>query len=575
MFKDVLLPSKWGSTYLFTKRVVSFEVTQIAVHALLLEYKGSKSIIKNNISIALKDFSQAALVGAIKKIVATIGAYDEIVVGLSGSSVVFKELTLPFIGREKLEMIIAYEIEALLPFPLDQAVCDFIIIDEHQDKHESTLLVAAALKQDIDAQLHVFEKAGIVLQMVTVDVFGLYGLYKQGLYQPKATFHGLTKPWWSTFFKKSQVPTTVMVKETAFDHEATLYVDIGFEVVRVLYFVAGTLKSVRVIPYGVHDVVQALSKKTEIAFFDVVQDIFYKDHGQAYASDIEAQLHIIGSHIVRTQAFFENQLKQNYKKPTSIIFSGSGCLLYNFTAFMQAFFDVSVQLLDVEVLLKKLSISLAPTSKKITIDQMSQLGIVVFASNFVECNFLKTIANKYETRLWYKQIGMIFCLTMLCIGAAAWHVYADLQRWQNAYTVSKKDLVQTVQTTMGVDLKTQRSLKDILQKAEETLKQERKLWFSFSKQTEFSYLEFLQDLSVHIDRDAIGLDLKKLYMTPEKVTMTASLQGNASLNPFEALAVFAQELSELELLELVEESRDPKLFTIELKVKDRAQHDNH
>ena len=182
MFNDILIPSKIGDSYIVSKRILSFELSQIAVHALLVACKGKNVVIQNKMSVALKDFSTTSVVSAIKKIVSTIGKYDEIVTALSSSSIVFKELQLPFIGQEKIEMSIGYEVEGLLPFALDQAVIDFIVIDEDRAKGVSKVLVAAALKQDVDAQLNLFEKAGVSLHLMAVDMFALYTLYKHSFY---------------------------------------------------------------------------------------------------------------------------------------------------------------------------------------------------------------------------------------------------------------------------------------------------------------------------------------------------------------------------------------------------------
>lgn len=556
MFNDILIPSKIGNSYLFSKRILSFEITQIAVHALLIVYKGKDVVIQNKASIVLKDYSATTVVGAIKKIVSTIGKYDEVVTNLSSASIVFKELQVPFIGYEKIEMIIGYEVEALLPFALDQAVIDFIITEEDLAKGVSKILVAAAFKQDVDAQLNVFEKAGVSLHLMTVDMFALYTIYKHSLYASSVIKH---KKSWNLFTRIKKEQATQGHAVTQGNNSVEVFVDVGFDSLKILYMSSGILKSVRAVPYGVSDIIQAMSKKLEVSFYDVAQHVLYKEHPDLYDEAVRLELHTICEHVMRTLIFFESQLKEGYKKPQQIIFSGLGCSLSSFKEFAQKFFNMPVFEVDLPSLFKSLHIK---DKKNCSIDNFSNLATALFVKYNDSCNLLKTFANKLDNILFYKQFFMILLLTVGCIGGALWHSISELQRWDRAYVSSRKELIKTLQDSMSIDVKNERNLKDIVAKAEETLKNERKLWFSFSKQTEKSYLEFLQDLSVHIDREDIGLDLKKLLMSPDKVTLTGTLKE------WEKLEVFKQELSELELLELVEEPRE-LTFTIVLKVKDK------
>lgn len=556
MFNDILIPSKIGDSYLFSKRILSFEITQIAVHALLITCKGKDVVIQNKISVALKDFSTTSVVGAIKKIASTIGKYDEVVTNLSSSSVVLKELQLPFIGYEKIEMIIAYEVEGLLPFALDQAVIDFIVTEEDYAKSSSRVLVAAALKQDVDAQISLFEKAGISLRLMTVDIFALYTLFKHSLYVPLAVVE--PKKSWS-FLKRFKKKSIEQAQISSTNNSVEMFVDIGFDSLKILYVSSGVLKSVRSVPFGVYDIVQAISKKSEASYYDVVQHIIYKENLELYHDAIRAELLVIFEHIVRTMGYFENQLKDSYKKPQRIIFSGQGCTLPHFKESAQNFFNIPILEVNLPALFESLHIK---DKNNYSIDSFSNLATALFLKYNDSCNLLKSFANQLDNSLFNKQIFTAIFLTIGCIGGIFWHSISELQRWNNAYTASRKELVKKLEQSMAIDVKSERSLKEIVAKAEETLKKERKLWFSFSKQTERSYLELLQDLSIHIDREDIGLDLKKLLMGPDSVTLTGSLKE------WEKLEVFKQELSELELLDLVEEPRE-LTFTVLLKVKDK------
>ena len=157
---------------------------------------------------------------------------------------------------------------------------------------------------------------------------------------------------------------------------------------------------------------------------------------------------------------------------------------------------------------------------------------------------------------------MIFLLTIMTVGGAYWVSSTELQKWDRAYIASKKDLTSTIEQKMRFDLKSEKNLKNIVQKSEELLKKRHKLWFSFSKQTEQSYLEYLQELSVAIDRESIGLHIRKMRLDSEKISIAGSVKD------FESLEVFEEELTGLKRLTLVEKPRE-LTFSIELKIKDK------
>ncbi|MBV8661392.1 MAG: pilus assembly protein PilM, partial [Candidatus Dependentiae bacterium] len=232
MIQDIFVPSKIGSYYIFHKRVLGFEITTSFVQASLIYFSRNTVLLENSMSIPLQDQNPATIVNAIKKIATTIGKYDEVVTSLTSSAVIFKELVLPFIGREKIQMIVNYEVESLLPFSLDEAVIDFLITDENKEKSQTTILVAAARKSDLDTYTDYFEKAGVQLTNVTLDMFALYDFYRHTMYVAQA-------------------------------YTSLLLVDFGIDAIRILYIQKGILKSVRLVPYGLAAMMHKIDNSVE------------------------------------------------------------------------------------------------------------------------------------------------------------------------------------------------------------------------------------------------------------------------------------------------------------------------
>lgn len=579
MLHDILIPCRIGDYYLYTKRVLSFEVTPIMVQGILVEYTGRTITIKNKQTVLLKDFSTQAQASALKKIATNIGTYDEIITSMSSSVVVYKELQLPFLERDAMQMVVPYEVESMLPFALEDAVIDFIITQQDLQKKQSTLLVAAVRKEDVLAQKTLFEKAELSLHILTIDMFALYEIYKKALWSaPVGTeqqktvkvpsffdtssfsvitlWHNLH----AKFLKKStkQEAESVVTPLDFMPKRAELLVDIGFDAVRVLYMQDGILCVVRMIPMGILDMAQGIVQQTELSYYDVIQDILMSQATQDFENVLKIELKKIFEEIARTLLFFEKQEGQVYLKPDKLWFSGFATTTSLFYQSADSFFGNIVQIVDSAKVISSLKISMKAEDHSVP---LMSIGLGLFTHFEPNVNFLKLVVQKSDQILFNKQIAVTVLMTLLCIGATFWRSFTLLQEKESAYLSSKKQFMQSVQQQMHLDLKNEKNIKLVVEKAEDVLKREKALWFAFSAQQEKSVLEYLQDLSIQIDREAIGLQLRQMHLDFQKVTMTGSVKS------FEALDIFEEELLSLQLLQVIDKPRELS-FTVELKPKE-------
>lgn len=578
MLHDVLIPCRVGTYYLYNKRVLSFEITPMMVTGMLIEFAGRTIKIKNKQSILLKDFSAQAQAGAIKKIASSIGKYDEIISMLSSSAVVYKELRLPFLERDALQMVVAYEVEALLPFSLDDAVIDFIITHQDVEKKQSTLLVAAVRKEDLQVHRALFEKAELSVQTVSIDMFVLYEIYKVGIWSGSLIEQKIKAPlvdvqswkiasWWhkisAKVFKKQLKPAEDQAQTPVSfaPKRAELLIDIGFDVVRALYMQDGQLRAVRMIPTGISDLALRISQQTELPYYDVVFNILTDHAMQDFQVSLRSELKKLFEEVQRTLLFFEKQENQVYIKPYKIWFSGFLTTTQQFKSDAHAFFGSSADIVDVSKVLNRLKISGKLDGEAVS---LLGLGLGLFGHYQPYVNFLKLIAQKSDDSLLNKQLIAMVLLTSLSLGLTFWRSYSILAEKESVYLASKRQFMQAVEEKMRIDLQGEKSIKAVVEKAEETLNREKALWFSFSAQQEHSVLEYLQDLSVQIDREATGLELSNMRLDFEKVSMTGRVKN------FEALDLLEEELMSLQLLQLVEKPRE-LAFTIQLKPKDDSK----
>lgn len=187
MIINNFVPEKIGSYYLFTRRILSIDINNHVIQAVICKASGYKRVIESCIE---EPIIEDNIINSLELLKPKLGKYNKIVCSYHSSGVIFKDIKLPFIEHEKLKAIIPFEIEPLLPFTLDSGVIDFIITKKYKDPKQSDLLVAAVKKNNLEEFVSLYEQAGITVDKITIDSFELYGLYK--LTPEYKNFFGIT-----------------------------------------------------------------------------------------------------------------------------------------------------------------------------------------------------------------------------------------------------------------------------------------------------------------------------------------------------------------------------------------------
>lgn len=101
---------------------------------------------------------------------------DRVVVSLPVHLMSLRALTLPFSDARKLEKVVPFEIEALLPYPLEEVVVDYHAVDTTDGK--THLLAAAAPRSLVKHYLDQLARAGIDPEWVELDGMALIHLMR-------------------------------------------------------------------------------------------------------------------------------------------------------------------------------------------------------------------------------------------------------------------------------------------------------------------------------------------------------------------------------------------------------------
>lgn len=158
--------------------VLALEVDAGEIKAALVEaaYRDSRVLGLFREPIALDGSSLAE---QLRRFVAKHGipADATVLTALPGDLVTWRRIDMPFRDRKRLEQTVPFELEAQVPFGLDDVVIDYHVL--RRDKEGSSVLAALVQREDLEVLLHAHQEAG--LDPKVVDVAPLAALNALGL----------------------------------------------------------------------------------------------------------------------------------------------------------------------------------------------------------------------------------------------------------------------------------------------------------------------------------------------------------------------------------------------------------
>jgi len=534
LINDVLIPKKVGSYYLINQRILGFDIGKTSIHVTQLLLHGKKVTLEKFIDQPLELDAATPYAERVVKTVATIltkvDRYDAIRTSISSANAIFKELTLPFNDPEKISMVINYEIEPFLPFPINQTIIDFIITQKNPAQNSSVILAAAIKKEHIAEHISYFEQAGVSPETVTVDLFDLYGLYK-----------------------------CIPKYKDALGNYALI--DIGFNTTRIAFIVDGKLTLVRTLAKGMLQWAKYVAQKTNTNSNDALEKIirfgFNHNNDQPFNDSIKESFSSFLNEIKFTLDSFTAQTKTE-NKINEILLLGQGSDIAHVPEFFTQQLGIPSTLFDVNELLKTDFITLK-NGNRIPQSSILSLSTALVTPTVENFNIRKQEFSITDSGLFYRQLFTALSLIVLTFASILFYNYWQLATLKTALKKYENSIVTTL-TQRG--LTTAKSLNDALKKSEEKVKKEETIWFAFSGQTRFSFLKYLQELTAAIDREATGLDLKKLTITEEPRNII--LDGE--VRDYDALKILEKELKRSNLFVTLPSLQAPK-FTITLPLK--------
>lgn len=532
MIQNILLPEKFRSYYLFPKRIVGFEITKNYIFATVAYLHGYSISIEQCTEIAIEQDNGQELTSrtasAIKKILAAIGKYSAIHVSVSSSQVIFKNMKLPFDDYEKIKRIIDFEVEPLLPFSIHDAVIDFIITKQNNTEKSSEVCVAALQKQYIKQTLDLFHEAGVQPEVLTIDLFELYGLYRSIPYY-------------------SNLPGGILLLE------------IGFSCTKIAYILDGQLKLIRTLTLGTTHIAKSIGTHLSMPVKDAMEELirhgFTKEDEPTFVEAINTAADSFVSKLKFTiQSFMVQSNPEEHFSHTFLL--GIGATIKDFDTWLEKSLNIPCAIFSPDEIAENPHISLKKIAH-IPVENSISTSIAIPNQTTEHFNLLQKEFTPSDNQLLLKQIIVSGVLLIVLFGSLFMHSYFQIRALRTALEKSRKE-ASAVLVEWFPNIEEQH-LDIMIEEAEQEAKKEEKLWFSFSKNSKTSCLNFLLELT-RLDREGLGLIFDKVLIDQDKGVLTIKAQ----VRDHEALKRFESELEQTKLFSYIPK-KDTSSFTTELR----------
>jgi len=494
MIKELFLPITLGKKRILSQRIIGYSLDETRASAAATWATSSKTNIEAFYSVELErgdasSYKDRSII-ALKELVRKIGRHEHVRIAIPASIVVLKELKVPFLDYDKIKMVVEYEVEALLPFSTEEAVIDFIVTESFKDEGSSQILVAAVRIQDLQSIIEIYTEAGIKAQDITIDLFALYGLYKQIPEYKKIT-------------------------------QATALIDVGSRTTRIAFLYHGELRFMRTLQKGIAFLAQLIADDIKKPVDEVLAHLhsqgLIKTNDTAFDQSIEKHLINFFHEIQFTINSFSLKLNY-YENINKILFTGLIELFPDFIEFGARVLQTPCELFAGEKLLSSGSIkNKIPVSIESWSPYLIALGAAVAYPDHYEFNLRKKVFAQADYELASSQILTAVLILIVFFGTIITHGYLQIATLSTTATQIEKREIEKLKPLFADTMKLRTgktNFKKIIEEAERTLSEKQVAWAQFSQVT-LKPVDILYELMRIVNRRQNGVTLNSLNISTD------------------------------------------------------------
>ncbi len=532
MIKNIFLPEKIGAYYLFSKRIVGLDIGKTSVNATQLRLSGNTITIEKSVEEKIESGPPATynqrVQTTIKTIIQKLDTFDELYTSIPSNLVIFKELKLPFTNYDKIKMVIDFEVEPLLPFPIQNAAVDFIITKQIPEQNSAEVLVAAIQNQYLIQHLQLLKEIDLTPSVVGIDLFYLYGLYKK-------------------------IPHYMQLTGNV------VLLDIGAYTTRIAHIHDGQLRAIRSLNKGISHLVKNASEKLNIPVNQLIDYVMRfgldtKDKPEYTNALIDALTNYLKD-IKFTLASFTAQTDQE-KSINQILLIGEGAQISGFVSSITELLQIPCALFDMQEIIDNKTITVK-NKTRIPHTHIISLSTVLPSPVTQEFNLLTGEFRETSNIPLIKQTITALILTLIIVVTLFAFTIMETRKLSQEETEIETEAIKTLQKRFKAIPKDEDDLEEAIKTAKEEIAKEEKTWFAFSSQARASFLKYLLELTGKIDQESLGFKIDSIIFAQEIMTLKARVRDH------EALKILERELRQSKLFSYVEPQTDP-IFTMKI-----------
>ena len=525
MIKNIFIPAFVKSYAVLEQKIVACEVTKFELKATLVTAKGNKRIIENYVTVFIEQNETQTFIermqNAFTQLKSQIGFFNYFILVLPGWEVIFKDITIPFTDEEKIKKIVPFEVDKLLPFSINQAFVDSIVIHKDASLNSSRILVAACKRELIEEYLTACSGAQIQVDQISVDLFALYGFIK--IIPEYAKFSGLY-----------------------------VLLDVDNYATRLLLLENGELLQMRSIPRGL---LSDLGVAQAIKVDDVIR------HG-VHDSAVKNKLDVLMQEYLFTIQAMLTQHQVSQQMP-HIFIAGNLTQVPGIQEYMKQYFSTQIDEFFSYKVIQNGTIS-ARDQRGVPAQYEVSLAAALYLEPVVSFNLIRIIETPREERLSLYQLYVITGLTALILITLITSTIINVRSLKNEAYSSEQETITRLKKVFA--LRNPATLDEAIRASGVELAKEKNIWFALSTENRFSYLTYLQELFARIDREGLGLDLKKLSIkSADGASGDDALLLEGSVRNYDALRKFEESLVESKLFKSVPKLQETS-FSINLYI---------
>ena len=529
MIRNIFAPESYNGYYLFTTHIVSIHVTHAALYATHLVASGYDRTIQQHIYESLDQDATLTFAersdNAIQRIKEQIPTYHRLHIVLPSKDAIFKELTLPFTNKSKIDMVAPFEIEESLPFSLDEAVIETIPLNKEAE--QTTILAIVFRKETVASYISAFEHHDLSPDITTCDAVAYYTAFRD-------------------------------IQDFAPHDAVTVYIDIDITESRIFVIDHGILRLIRTIKHGINSVC------------DLSTNTYNNLHNSIKACDIQEQQMSktkLASDIQFTLAAINKKIGPD-TKVSHIAITGLGSSVSHIAESLGTMVSVTPHTLNANLPLRMPHIRTNMNTHIPPVFMTSFAGALP-ADQEHQINIRTTPVTPRERTSRTYQLAAATGMTILFfVGFFVYSMY-QASTFRSAIQKREQELRKELSSTFNV--KKTAPLSQLLRTTiPNKVSQEESLWFSLSQQRTFSFLYYLQELSAQIDRKDLGLTLKKLSISRDSKTGAETVKLEGTVRDYQALRRFEEALRDTKLFVQVPRLQEPK-FDLTLTVTESPQ----